>query len=127
MSSWDLVWERLPVEIVGLIDHHHRRITLDPRQTQAERRSTIAHELVHAERGPAPRCPWWEAREERITDAVAARRLIGLHQLGEALAWSSDLDEVADELWVDVPTVEARLAHLRPGELRYLTRRLEEE
>lgn len=58
-------------------------------------------------------------------DAVAARRLIGLRQLGEALAWSSDLDEVAEELWVDVATVEARLAHLHPSERHYLRRRLQ--
>ena len=45
-------------------------------------------------------------------------------ELGEALAWSLDPHEVADELWVDVPTVEARLRHLHPSEVHYLRRRL---
>lgn len=124
LTRWDLVWATLPVAVLGLVDFRRRRIILEPRQLQAERRSTIAHELVHVERGPAPAGGWWQAREERTVDRVAARRLISLDALAEALAWSSDPHEVAEELWVDVPTLEARLAHLHPAERHALRRRL---
>ncbi|MBB1494112.1 ImmA/IrrE family metallo-endopeptidase [Propioniciclava sp. MC1595] len=123
-AHWDLAWAHLPVSIVGLTDFGHERVTLDPRQTHAERRSTIAHEVAHIERGPAPRGWWWQQREEAVVDQLAARRLIGIRDLGEALAWSTDAHEVADELWVDVPTLEARLRHLHPSDRHYLRRRL---
>ena len=79
---------------------------------------------MHAERGPAPR--WCRPREEEQVRREAARRLIPIRELGEALAaWDWDLWQVADELFVDVPTVEARLRGLHPSERHYLTRRLE--
>lgn len=57
--------------------------------------------------------------------SIAARRLIPLGALGEALAWSLDAHTVADELDVDLPTLHARLAALRPAERTYLIRRTE--
>jgi gp43 len=51
-----------------------------------EERCTLTHKLVHAEHGPFPR--WLTAREEAAVNAEAARRLILLDALGEALAWS---------------------------------------
>lgn len=125
LSAWNLVWATLPVEILGLTDFERRRITLDPRQLQAERRSTLAHELVHVERGPVSQA--YLEREEEAVNAEAARRLIGIRELGEAMAWSEDPHEIADELWVDVPTLEARLRHLHPSERAYLMRRLGDE
>lgn len=95
---------------------------MDPQLLQAERRSALTHELVHIDRGRFP--AWATGREERHVDAAAARYLIDIRDLGEALAWSSDPHEVADELWVDVPTLEARLGHLHPSERHYLRRRL---
>ena len=44
-----------------------------------------------------------------------------------ALAWAHNLDEAADELWVDVETLEVRLAHLHPSERHYLRRRLQHD
>ena len=67
---------------------------------------------------------WARSREEEAVNALAARKLIEIRELGEALAWSLDPHEVADELWVDVPTLEARLRHLHPSEVHYLRRRL---
>ncbi len=91
--------------------------------TQAQRRCVLAHELEHAARGPFPR--WATVREEDAVNAAAARKLINIRALGEALAWSQCLDEIAEELWVDVPTLTARLSHLHPAERAYLAQRLE--
>jgi hypothetical protein len=67
---------------------------------------------------------WSEALFERRVSDIACRRLIGIRDLGEALAWAHDVDEAADELWVDVDTLRARLDHLHPAERAYLRRRL---
>ena len=70
----------------GVCRWSRRSILFDIRLSRVEERCTLAHELVHAERGPFPR--WLTAREEAVVDAEAACRLILLDALGEALAWS---------------------------------------
>ena len=121
--DWTLVWALLPAEILGVTCWATRTITLDRRLSQAERRTTLAHELVHVERGPAVRghVGW----DERQVEMETARRLIGIRELGEALAWSRDPWEVADELWTTPALVRVRLEHLHPAERHYLRRRLE--
>ncbi len=99
-----------------------RLILMDRRLLQAERRSALAHELEHVRRGPYPRHA--HAREEAAINATASRKLIDIHELGEALAWAHNLPEAAEELWVDLPTLQARLEHLHPSERHYLRRRL---
>lgn len=121
LTDWTLHWRPMHGRL-GLTNWGDRTITLHPDQDQAQRRSTLAHELQHVARGPVPAfyCP----REERAVDEAAARLLIGIRELGEALAWSHDLSEIAAELWVDEEMVRSRLAHLHPAELHYLRRRL---
>lgn len=125
LADWLLRWSRLPGDLMGLTDHRTRTIWMDRRLLQAERRCTIAHELEHVERGPLPTDPVLAAREEAAIDKAVARRLIGFDALAAALSWSLDLDEAADELWVDVPTLRTRLEHLHPAERAELKRRLE--
>ncbi len=102
----------------------HDTLTLSIRRgmTQAERRSTVRHELEHFRRGRV----WtaWREREEEACEKAAARELITLEALGEALAWTQDIDEVADELWVDPDLVQTRCRHLHPAERAYLRQRL---
>lgn len=123
-------WTRDDEELDGALGWFYLdrdEIVMDDRQTQVQRRSTLAHELVHAERRDEP-CgslilDW---RQELAVSQLAARRLIPIRALGEALAWAADVDEAADELWVDADTLRVRLAHLHPAERAYLKRRLEE-
>lgn len=125
LSDWLLGWAHLDDDLRGLTHFDAKVIVLDRRLTQAERRCTLAHELEHVERGPVPVDPLLAAREEEAIDRAVARRLITIRHLGEALAWSRDLHEAADELWVDVPTLKARLRGLHPAERAYLRKRLE--
>ncbi len=55
---------------------------------------------------------------------VAARRLIPHEALIDALRWSLDEHELAEELWVDVATVLARLAGLTEQEKADIDKRL---
>lgn len=90
-----------------------RRIWLDPRQDQAERRCTLAHELEHLRRehtGPV------SDQEEASVRQAVARYLIDLGALADGLMWSFDEVDLADELFVDVATVRDRLAGLTQDE-----------
>lgn len=122
LSNWLLTFTHLPPGVRAECHWPRRLILMGSRLLQAERRSALAHELEHLRRGPFPRR--MRPREERAVNAAAARKLIRLHDLGEALAWADHPAEVADELWVDVPTVHARLAGLTDDEPAYLARRL---
>ncbi|MCD4523348.1 ImmA/IrrE family metallo-endopeptidase [Nocardioides sp. cx-173] len=104
---------------VGLVDLRTRVITLCPSLLQDERRSTLTHELVHLERGTpcGPGDP-----EEREVERLAARRIITLPDLVEAVRWSDHLVEQAVELWADEDMVRIRLHHLTAAEREELTR-----
>lgn len=108
--------------VAGWYDFDTQTISLRRGMSQAGRRSTLRHELEHHFRG------WFtEAeleREELACELAAARDLIDIRKLGEALAWSSDLFDVADELWVDPELIEVRCQHLHPAERAYLRQRL---
>ncbi|WP_333618127.1 hypothetical protein [Dietzia sp.] len=54
----------LPAHIDALTDG--TRIWFRRGLTQAQRRSALAHELVHIERGPVP--PFAEAKEEELVE-----------------------------------------------------------
>uniref|UniRef100_A0AAU8B0J8 IrrE N-terminal-like domain-containing protein n=1 Tax=Dulem virus 32 TaxID=3145750 RepID=A0AAU8B0J8_9CAUD len=119
-DGWSVDWVQLPVR--GRCHWGTRTILLRISLSEVRARCVLAHEIVHAERGTAP--AWARAREEAVVSAEAARRLISLDALAEALAWSLSLSEVAEELAVDRPTLEALLGDLTPQEVEELTRRL---
>jgi Zn-dependent peptidase ImmA (M78 family) len=86
---------------------------------QVERRSTAAHEYVHAVRRDEPACTEWHERKQELAVArTAARLLIPVDDLVRALVWSTDAAEVAEELWVDLDTLAHRIAALGPDERR---------
>lgn len=119
MAHVTVTWQELDDDLLAATDGS--TIWIDPRQTQAERRCTLAHELAHIELGHVGGCT---AREEREASVLAAQWLIRLEHLADALAWTQDPHELAWELWVDLDTLNTRLEHLRPSELQYLQRRL---
>lgn len=118
---------RLPDDLMGLWDPQSRTIWLDDRLTAAERRCTLEHELVHAERGDGPcATAWHQAKQEASVDREAARRLIDLEDLVSGILRSQDERELAEHLHVDVDTVLTRLSDLTPRELRHVEQRLAE-
>jgi hypothetical protein len=105
--------------IMGLLCLRAKKLWLCKTLCPHERRSTLAHELVHIERGPVPSNPEMARIEEDTVDEIASRRLINFDDLvatirecpnGAISAW-------AYRLWVDVPMFEARLRNLRQQEL----------
>lgn len=107
----------LPDGEYGRYYHEHRVILLSSRLGQAARRSTLSHELVHAERGDLPGVtPWHDLKQEYAVERAAAMRLISFESLLDALRWSREESELADVLWVDAKTLRARLAALTDAE-----------
>lgn len=114
-----IVFRKLPGDLMGVYFHGPSRvIALDSRLTQAERRCTLAHELVHLERGDDGRCAsdWHESKQEALVHQIAARRLISAPDLAMALLLHEHVADQADELWVDELTLRARLAGLSTAE-----------
>lgn len=120
-----LTWAKLPKGMFGYTDHAAGEVVLALGLTQAERRCTIAHETQHVLRGQVP--AHLRRREEEAVDRAAARLLLpDIRVVGEAMAWSTSIEEAAAELWVDPVMLRKRLASLHPAERGYLHRRLEE-
>lgn len=114
-------------EPCGLYDRRERTIILRHGLTHAQRRCTLAHELVHDERDDvALSDAVLNARQELIVERTAARRLVPLSTLMDALMWTGDFGEAADELLVDVVTLRARMESLTPEERAVLDRLLDD-
>lgn len=91
-----------------------RRIVLHDRQKQVGRRCTLEHEKIHVERDDMGKC---QPELEKDIDREVARRLIAFDDLVDAMAWSSELEEVADELFVRPEIARARIDILLPAEI----------
>lgn len=106
--------------VVG--DADGRTIRLRTGLSQAQRRSVLTHELVHTTRGTTCGDSYLAAKEERVVDQVAARLLITLDDLVDALAWTRGVAnrECAWELWTDLHTLRVRISSLTADERRYI-------
>jgi hypothetical protein len=111
----------------GETDFEASTITLRRGMSQAERRSTVLHECLHAERGPVPM--GLAAREElRVWKEQARLLLPDVKLVADALAWAQgDVVAAADELWVCEDTLRVRLKHMHPSERGWMRARLETE
>lgn len=108
---------------MGYADFETDTIVLAQGMTQAERRSVCWHEVLHLRRGPVP--AHLTGREEAAVDAATARDLIPFGALVDAMLWSSDEWEIAEELTVSVDLVRVRLHDLSTSETRALNEALD--
>lgn len=115
---------QLQADLRGCISGN--RIQLNASDLQAERRCTLTHELVHDERRIFPADRVLQAREELRVERIAARRLIALDRLVDVLVWTRRTEEVAEELWVDVPMLVALVQSLTDEERDWIDEQLRE-
>ncbi|MGH3859181.1 hypothetical protein [Actinokineospora sp.] len=100
----------------GFGDYRAGIIRLHPDLTQAEARCTTAHEIVHHQHrddvlgycGVA----WLDTRLERRVHAIASRRLIIPVELADAVRWTDDPNDIAEQLIVDARTLHTRVLAL---------------
>lgn len=115
--------QRLPDGEMGRWIPGASTIVIDDRLTQAERRCTVMHELVHRLHEDLPDLPEHLLKQqERACEMRTAQFLIDLDDLLDALLWcySEHEDELADHLWVDVSTLQDRIRYLTTAEKTYL-------
>jgi hypothetical protein len=123
-ENWPEIHVRIatmPGDLLGQL--RYPVILLRAGTSAAQRRCTLAHELVHLERGIRD-CGPWAAREELHVHDEAARRLLPtavLVQVLRSFAGSRDHAALADLLDVDGDTLRLRLARLTTAERRAIT------
>lgn len=131
-SPWDDAGDRLAewvIEHASLRGLHEvmcwRRkvILLEADRTVAQRRSDLSHAIAHVDLCHRDAL---NTKSEAAADRLAAKRLIHRQHLADALVWTAGRAtwETAEILRVDLPTLNARLAHLHPAERAFLRRAL---
>lgn len=117
----EVVYQHLPGDMTGLYDHQQRVIIIDPRCDYATRRSTLAHEMVHATRGDV-RCEneWLDVKQELAVERTAAQHLLPFHKLHSTVQWCHDTREMAEHLDVDHSMLITRIGTLTPEEYQTL-------
>jgi hypothetical protein len=122
----DVVIEPMTDDLLGEVRDGGRVIALRADTSAAQRRCTLAHELVHLERGILDCGPWLQ-REEGLVHAEASRRLIPLASLAAGireLGGADDHAALAHWLDVDSETLSVRLSRMSSAEHRLLRRAL---
>ncbi|WP_009473824.1 hypothetical protein [Rhodococcus sp. JVH1] len=116
--------QALPALLQGALSRDW--IYIDRNLGQAGRRCTLAHELVHRERGTVC-APDRYTREEQAVDEIAARRLITTDRLVDALLWTGSRAgvEAADEVWCNAHMLGVRVRTLTADERALVAKELQ--
>lgn len=130
MTDITVAFVALPDDEMAWWDPSARTIEISDRLDRVERRATLAHEIEHVLAGDGV-CHgtaddgWFTCVMERRASIRAARKLIPIEGLAEAIALYNDHDELmAEHLDVDLDTLDVRRDSLQPQERRYLRERL---
>ena len=116
--DWTLCFTPLPGEERGRWYDRLQTMLVRRDLTQVERRCTVAHEIEHALAGDEPQNdPVLDARREELRHRAAARKLIDFADLMRARKlYPDDPAQAAEELHVDLETLETRVRWLTKGE-----------
>ena len=113
----DFRFERLPGDLLGQIRAGGRLIVVRGDSSAAQRRCTLAHELVHLERGFGTGNAYFDEREEVTVHRIAAIRLIGFRRLLDVVRETDDHRMIATMVDVDRHTLAVRLGTLSAAQL----------
>lgn len=109
--------------IPEVLSLERRVILIEEDQDPAAQRCSLAHAVAHLDLGHGRAVAgFFENREEADADRHAARLLIPLEALAEALVWTRSRTEVAAELLVDLPILAVREQALTRAERVQLRR-----
>ncbi|WP_183094565.1 hypothetical protein [Nocardioides stalactiti] len=124
LHGWELRWHRPEDDAdAGFTLFEEQVISLRTDLTWEERRCTVLHECLHAERGPTLVGVLAEREELRVRRETARLLLPSVQDIGDVLVWAHTVDEAATELLVDAHVLSDRLAWLTAKERAYLRRR----
>ena len=121
LSGWELRWHHPEADPdAGFTLFDEKVISLRSNLTWEERRCTVLHECLHAERGPTLVGVLAQREELRVRRETARLLLPSVREIGEVLAWALSAEEAAAELLVDVDVLRDRLRWLDPAERAHL-------
>ncbi len=106
----------LPGDLLGFTDHESQTIYMAKGLLQRQRRAVLQHELTHINNPDA---------SERAVETATAEQMLPLDRLVDALLWSQDENDLAEQLWCDVATVRDRLNGLTPKEHSWISSELD--
>lgn len=121
-----MVIEPMTGDLLGEVRDDGLVIALRAGTSAAQRRCTLAHEIVHLERGILDCGPWLQREEVQVHTEVSLR-LIPLAALADAvraLGGADDQAALAQWLEVDSETLAMRVSRLSAGDRRTLRRLL---
>jgi Zn-dependent peptidase ImmA (M78 family) len=121
MPSLTITVSRLPDGVSAYYYPELDTIVLDDRLSEAGKRCTLMHELVHRalqDDGDLP--DRYDVQQERRCRHMTARALIDIFDLGEAVQWGEDRHEQAEHLVVDLETLADRYEAMTADEAAYL-------
>lgn len=125
LTSWELRWHRPEDDPdAGFTLFDEKVISLRTNLTWEERRCTVLHECLHAERGPTLTGVLAQREELRVRRETARLLLPSIPEIAAVLMWALSPEEAAAELLVDVDVLHDRLRWLDPTEHGRLTRLL---
>lgn len=115
--DYRVVIEPMPGDLLGQV-REGGIIAICEDSSSRQQKCTLAHEILHLERGLDP-CGQWQQREEAAIEAEVARRLIPLPALARALREAGgdhDRATLCTLLDVDRLILQARFDDLSAGE-----------
>lgn len=117
LRGWELRWHHPDDDPdAGFTLFDERVISLRSNLTWEERRCTVLHECLHAERGPTLAGVLEQREELRVRRETARLLLPSVREVADVLAWALSPEEAAAELLVDVDVLRDRLRWLDPAE-----------
>lgn len=101
-------------------------ILLEQTMLRAERNEVLAHEIAHVDLRHAPTGHgWFDRRQERAADDLAAFRLLSVERIADAIVEGAlGADEVSEAIEVPAHVVTRRVRQLTDAEKDYIKRRL---
>lgn len=117
-EDWRIIYQPLPKGRRGSCNWQTKTITIDTSLTPAQKKFALTHETLHAIRGPV--APYNRGKEEAFINRLAAKILIPIHQLAEAVESATSIWETAELLNVDAEAVRLRLQNLSDSEKKQL-------
>jgi len=100
-------------------------ILLERTLERPERNFVLAHEIAHIDLGhKVTGHGWFDRRQERQADDLAARRMITVKSLAAAIRVSLCEEEVAEELGVTLEVAQRRMALLTDQEKDFIYEQL---
>jgi Zn-dependent peptidase ImmA (M78 family) len=123
--DWVIRHRPLSHDIPEVMCRRRKVILIEAKHSWAEKRCSLAHAVAHLDLGHTSNTAGiFDRDQEEHANQLAARRMVTVEQLAAVLSWTRHDVEIAEELCVDLLTLEMRKRHLHPAEVAKLRRQV---